>query len=197
MGTDKAWLELDGRPLLEVVVAALRPCCAVIVIAARPGQQLPVFADDAVERVDDPVDGCGPLVGVVAGLERLAARGVDRAYIGSCDAAAVSAAHVEFMLAQLGAQLQANPRVRAVAPRGDDGQLHPLASAVVVDAMLAHAAAELARGQLRLRSVFEGPELGSIAVASLPDPNVLLPCNTPAQWQAIERLAARYNPDHA
>jgi molybdopterin-guanine dinucleotide biosynthesis protein A len=190
MGTDKAWLELDGRPLLELVVAVLRRRCGVIVIAARPGQQLPTFADGAVERVDDPVQDRGPLVGVVAGLERLAARGVERAYIGSCDAAAVSAAHVEFMLAQLGAQLQADPSVRAVAPRDDDGCVHPLASAVVVDAMLAHAAAELARGQLRLRSVFEGPQLRSIAVAALPDPNVLLPCNTPAQWQAIKRLTA-------
>ena len=191
MGSDKAWLDFDGRPLLEIVVATLARCCAPIVIAARPGQSLPALADQVTERVDDPVPDGGPLVGIVAGLERLAARGVQRAYLGSCDAAAVSARHVTFMLERLNAELQADPGVCGVVPREADGRAHPLASAVVVDAMLAHAKAELARGQLRLQRVVGGPRLCSIAVTALPDPSVLLPCNTPAQWQAIKHLADR------
>lgn len=190
MGSDKAWLDFDGRPLLEIVVSVLARCCEPIVLAARPGQQLPELADYPFERVDDPVPDGGPLVGVVAGLERLSARGVARAYLGSCDAAAVSARHVRFMLAQLEIELRTNLGVCAVVPRELDGRVHPLASAVVVDAMLAHAKAELARGQRRLQRVFVGARLGSIAVAALPDPSVLLPCNTPAQWQAIKRIAA-------
>ncbi|PRQ07164.1 molybdenum cofactor guanylyltransferase [Enhygromyxa salina] len=187
MGTDKAWLELDGRPLLEHVVSVLAGCCGVIVIAARPGQQLPPLAGHPVERVDDPVPDGGPLVGVVAGLERLAAHGVARAYLGSCDAAAVSARHVEFMLAQLRAAQQLDPGVCAVVPREPDGRVHPLAAAVAVDAMHAHAQTELARGQLRLQRVFGAAQLQVIEVAALPDPDALLPCNTPAQWRALAR----------
>ena len=125
----------------------------------------------------------------MAGKNPIAARGLQRAYLGSCDAAAVSARHVGFMLERLNAELQADPGVCGVVPREADGRVHPLASAVAVDAMLAHAKAELARGQLRLQRVFDGPRLCSIAVTALPDPSVLLPCNTPAQWQAIKRLA--------
>jgi molybdopterin-guanine dinucleotide biosynthesis protein A len=193
MGSDKAWLDLDGRPLLEVVVSTLARCCAPIVIAARQGQRLPALDGFAVERVDDPVADGGPLVGVVAGLERLAARGIERAYLGSCDAASVSVRHVEFMLAQLGAALQIDPDVRAVVPCDPDGRVHPLASAVAVPAMLAHAKAELARGQLRLQRVFGGGQLRTVAAAALPDPRVLLPCNTPAQWRALSRLATETN----
>jgi molybdopterin-guanine dinucleotide biosynthesis protein A len=119
----------------------------------------------------------------------LAARGVERAYLGSCDAAAVSARHVRFMLAQLGAARDQDPGVCAVVPRELDGRVHPLAAAVAVEATLAHAKAELERGQHRLQRVFDGAHVRAIAVAALPDPNVLLPCNTPAQWQAIRRLA--------
>ncbi|KIG12894.1 hypothetical protein DB30_00915 [Enhygromyxa salina] len=190
MGTDKAWLEFHGRPLLEQVVCVLGGCCDLIVVAARPGQQLPSLVGYPVERVDDSVQNGGPLVGVVAGLERLAARGVELAYLGSCDAAALSARHVAFMFAQLQAAQRRDPQVYAAAPREPDGRLHPLAAAVAVGQMLGHAKAELARGQLRLQRVFHAAQVEWVDAAALPDPNALLPCNTPAQWQALERLAA-------
>jgi molybdopterin-guanine dinucleotide biosynthesis protein A len=186
MGRDKAWLELGGRALLVHVVSIVAERCRPIIVAARAGQELPPLEHRAVERVDDARDDGGPLVGIVAGLERLSERGIERAYVGSCDAAAITTAHVDFMLAEL----RRAPTMVALVPCDVDGRAHPLASAVVVDAMLTRAKSQLSRQDLRLQALFQGPQVGRIPAAKLPDPDVLAPCNTPEQWAAL-RLAAR------
>jgi molybdopterin-guanine dinucleotide biosynthesis protein A len=185
MGRDKAWLEFGGRPLLVHVVAIVAECCRPIVVAARVGQALPPLEHRAVERIDDALDDGGPLVGIIAGLTRLSERGVERAYIGSCDAAGITTAHVRFMLSAL----RSAPTMVAWVPCDVDGRAHPLASAVIVDAMLARATAQLSRQDLRLQALFQGPQIGRIPAAQLPDPHVLAPCNTPEQLEAL-RLEA-------
>lgn len=187
MGQDKAWLDLDGRTLLEHVVEIVAARCRPIVVCARPGQVLPSLAIEH-ERVDDPLPGQGPLVGIVAGLARLAARGAARAYLGSCDAAALSEAHVAFMLERLAC---APESTIAAVPIDADGRTHPLAAAVVVAPLLERAAAQLRGDQLRLQALLRGPGIVQVDVRELPDPDVLHPCNTPAQWQA---LRARIKP---
>lgn len=186
MGRDKAWVEFGGRALLVHVVAIVAECCRPIVIAARAGQALPPIEHRAVERIDDAIDDGGPLVGIVAGLTRLSERGAERVYIGSCDAAGITTAHVRFMLDAL----RSAPAMVAWVPCDADGRAHPLASAVVVDAMLTRAKAQLSRQDLRLQALFRGPQIGRIAAAQLPDPNVLAPCNTPEQLAAL-RLEVR------
>ena len=181
MGRDKAWLDLGGRPLLVHVVAIVAERCRPIVVAARPGQDLPRIDHAAVERIDDEIAEAGPLVGIVGALAQLANRGIERAYIGSCDAAAITTAHVSFMLHAL----RDEPAKVAMVPCDLDGRAHPLASAVVVDAMLARAKSQLSRQDLRLQELFQGPQIGRIAAHDLPDPNVLAPCNTPEQWRAL------------
>jgi molybdenum cofactor guanylyltransferase len=180
MGRDKAWLELDGRPLLAWVIEVLARRCEPIVISARPGQALPEIAGLRV-RVDDPVADAGPLVGILAACELLEARGVSRAYLSSCDAAALSDDHVGFMLDRLG------PGVIAAVPIELDGRRHPLASAIDVAGIRARAAAMLAVGELRLQALMSGPDVLDVAVAELPDPAVLAPCNTPQEWAALSR----------
>jgi molybdopterin-guanine dinucleotide biosynthesis protein A len=188
MGRDKAWLDLDGRPLLVHVVSIVAERCRPIVIAARPGQELPRIDHSSVERVDDEIADGGPLVGLVGALARLAERGVERAYIGSCDAAAITTAHVAFMLDAL----RGDPTKVAMVPCDHDGLAHPLASAVVVDAMLARAKSQLSRQELRLQELFQYPQVGRVAAARLPDEGVLAPCNTPEQWRALTlRLGSR------
>jgi molybdenum cofactor guanylyltransferase len=186
MGCDKAWLEFEGRALLVHVVAIVAERCRPIVVAARAGQQLPPLEHPAVERVDDQLIDGGPLAGIVAGLSRLSEHGVERAYIGSCDAAAITTAHVAFMLDAL----REAPSKVALVPCDRDGRAHPLASAVVVDAMLTRAKSQLSRQDLRLQALFQGPQVLRIASARLPDPEVLAPCNTPEQWEAL-RLRVR------
>jgi molybdopterin-guanine dinucleotide biosynthesis protein A len=186
MGRDKAWLEFGGRALLVHVVSIVAERCRPIVVAARAGQMLPPLEHRAVERIDDAISDGGPLVGIVGGLTILSERGIERAYIGSCDAAAITTAHVAFMLQAL----RAAPSMVALVPCDVDGRAHPLASAVVVDAMLTRAKAQLSRQDLRLQALFRGPQIGRIPAARLPDPGVLAPCNTPEQLEAL-RLEVR------
>lgn len=176
MGRDKAWLEIEGRPLLAWVIEILARRCGPIVISARPGQSLPDIA--GVERVDDPVADAGPLVGVHAACERLEARGVNRAYLSSCDAAALSESHVEFMLGRL------RPPAIAAVPIDLESRRHPLASAIEVAAIRARCWAQLEAGDHRLQSLLSGPEVIAVPIAELPDPAVLAPCNTPEEWAA-------------
>lgn len=187
MGRDKAWLELDGRPLLVHVVEILASRCRPIVVAAAPGQRLPSV--QGIVRVDDPEPGAGPLVGVVAGLAALAEAGVDRAYLGSSDAIGISVEHVAFMLDRL-----ARPGLDAIVPRSSDGQLHPLAAALAVAPMLARARAQLEAGRPRLIELVTGPQIELVDADALPDPRVLAPCNTPQEWAAL-RGGARPTPE--
>lgn len=71
-GVDKGLLEIGGRPILAHVVERLRPQCAGLMLNANldPGRfeafGLPVVADD--------IEGfAGPLAGVLAGLDYVAA----------------------------------------------------------------------------------------------------------------------------
>jgi molybdopterin-guanine dinucleotide biosynthesis protein A len=186
MGRDKAWLEFGGRPLLVHVIAIVAERCRPIIVAARAGQPLPPLEHRAVERIDDAIEDGGPLVGIVAGLTSLSERGVERAYIGSCDAAGITTAHVSFMLDAL----RSAPTMVALVPCDVDGRAHPLASAVVIDAMLTRAKAQLSRQDLRLQALFRGPQIGRMSARLLPDPDVLAPCNTPEELEAL-RLRAR------
>ena len=62
MGRDKALLEFDGRPLVEIAVAKMAAVCGRVWISGPAG--LGAYG----EVIADEVAGCGPLAGVCAGL---------------------------------------------------------------------------------------------------------------------------------
>jgi molybdopterin-guanine dinucleotide biosynthesis protein A len=72
MGCDKALLEIDGVPLWrrqrDVLVEA---GAAEIFLSARPDQAWVQRAEGFAAALPDPFPGGGPLVGVVAALERM------------------------------------------------------------------------------------------------------------------------------
>lgn len=64
-GSDKAWAELDGRPLLQWVANALATVCREVIVVRARGQRLPAVALDVPARlVTDEVEGQGPLAGL-------------------------------------------------------------------------------------------------------------------------------------
>jgi len=77
MGRDKAFVELDGRPMIAHVVAALAPQCGALAVNARLGESrfralgLPIVPDGDFA-------GQGPLAGILSALDWAAARGADR-----------------------------------------------------------------------------------------------------------------------
>lgn len=69
MGTDKAFLAFDGRPLIEHILAVFRGLFPrVIVVTNSPAR----YAGYAVDAVTDVGDRRGPLTGLYSGLQRSA-----------------------------------------------------------------------------------------------------------------------------
>jgi len=66
MGRDKAFLELDGRPLIAIVVERMASVCAEVLIVAGDAQP---YAGLGVPVVEDRFRDVGALGGLHAGLE--------------------------------------------------------------------------------------------------------------------------------
>jgi molybdopterin-guanine dinucleotide biosynthesis protein A len=83
MGTEKALLRVDGRPLVSLVAARLSEACHPVLVApGTPGRLGPL----AYHQIADAVAGAGPLGGLVAALEAsphplLAAVAVDMPFV--------------------------------------------------------------------------------------------------------------------
>ncbi len=65
MGRDKGFLELGGRTLIEIGLEKLRVACREVSLVGNN----PELARFGVPLVPDAIAGCGPLGGIVAGLE--------------------------------------------------------------------------------------------------------------------------------
>jgi molybdenum cofactor guanylyltransferase len=119
-GADKASQMLGGKPLIAHVLAALKPQCGVIVINAN-GDAARFAALDVPVAPDDVPGFAGPLAGILAGLDYLAARRPDLLY-------AVSAAtDTPFLPDDLVAKLQA-AQIAAkaeIAVARSDNIVHP------------------------------------------------------------------------
>lgn len=193
MGRPKAWLDLDGTPLLRHVVDVGLNVCPLVVVSATSGQTLPELPGEVI-RVDDPDDRPheGPLSGALTGLEALARTKVELAYVGSCDAPFVTASHIEFMLEALSRDAAHAAVVPETGPL-DDGTriLHALSGAVRVQVARATASALLQSGRRAMKDLYGGLAARRVALAQLPDPRAIINCNTPEEWErAIAELAA-------
>ena len=84
MGTPKAALEWHGSTLLRRTAEILaRVADGPVVVVRAPGQALPALPP-AVEVVDDPREGLGPVQGLAAGLAAVAGR-AEIAFVCSTD----------------------------------------------------------------------------------------------------------------
>jgi len=79
MGRNKAFLELDGRPLIEIVIERIAQVCAEVLIVAGDAQP---YTGLGVPAVEDRFRGVGVLGGLHAGLE---AASHDLALAVACD----------------------------------------------------------------------------------------------------------------
>jgi len=82
MGRDKATTVLDGKTLVERVVAAVSPRCAPVFVVAAPGQALPELP---AQILRDEVRGDGPLVATGRGLRAAAEAGLEYAFVSAVD----------------------------------------------------------------------------------------------------------------
>jgi len=65
MGTEKALLQIGGKPIIEIISTALKSITGeIIIVSNNPGH----YADYGDRVVADIIPGCGPLGGIHAGL---------------------------------------------------------------------------------------------------------------------------------
>ena len=184
MGTPKAALEWHGSTLLRRVTGILaRGVDGPVLVVRAPDQPLPSLAA-AVEVLDDPAEGNGPLQGIAVALAALADR-VGSAFVCSTDLPLLHPAFVRRVTRDSDAADVVLPVV--------GGHRQPLAACYRTG--LADAAARLvAADRLRPAHLFEGARVVQLEEAELladpalrrADPGLdsVAGVNTPADYRA-------------
>lgn len=190
MGTDKAWLEIEGRPLIEHVLAAAQPVVAGLAIVinaanSHSNRYEKLAAQWGARLLHDLHDHCGPLGGIHTALTNCASH--EAALILGCDLPFLTAD-----LLTLLCQRQQAGRQSITVPLDSSGHPQPLV-ATYTQACLAPVTQMLAAGQLRLDRLYERVATAHIPFAELAAlPNAahfFLNINTPEEYQAA--LACR------
>jgi molybdopterin-guanine dinucleotide biosynthesis protein A len=175
MGRDKASLPFGPETLLQRVVRIVASATGDVVVAARPGQDLPPLPKD-VRVVRDDVPDSGPLAGLVPGLR---ASRADIVFATGCDAPLLVPAVIGVLFDRLGTHEAAAAFV--------DGHAHPLCA---VYRRRAADEAERLLAARRLRATDLLDALGAVRVteaelrAADPDLASFAPCNTPEAYAA-------------
>jgi molybdopterin-guanine dinucleotide biosynthesis protein A len=184
MGRDKAWLDLDGLPMIEHVIAALRPVAkSVSVIANDPAYHrlnLPVIADMNA--------GIGPLEAIRVAL---AASESPWTLLVGCDLPFVTPELLAYLLSR-------TQGVQAVVPLDPDGRLEPVCAAYSTLALPA-VSDLIAAGERKIARLFDRipayfvpfSEMRDLTGAGLFFENI----NSPEDYEsAVTRLSTPPNP---
>ncbi len=156
MGCDKAWLEVEGKPLIARVLAAARPVAdrlVIVINGSSPNlQAYRALAQhwDAELRADIHTghgSGLGPLAGIEASL--LGCRDDEAAMILACDLPYVSS---EFLGVLRRRHEEEQPSI--TVPVDQNGRLQPLA-AIYSRSCLRTVEEQLAGGRLRVDLLFD------------------------------------------
>lgn len=162
MGTDKAFVEVDGQPLVVRVAGALTAAGARPVVTI--GGDHARLAALGLDARPDREPGQGPLGGIVTALEALEAEIV---FVAACDLIALTSAAVGEVLDAM------TPDADAVLPRSD--RLEPL-SAAYRRRCLPHLRAELEAGERAPHRAIEGL---AVVQVRLTDANALRDADSP------------------
>ena len=130
MGQDKAALEWDGRPMLNVIADSIGTRCDPVLVAAPASSQAyaELGAESPLRWITDEQVGTGPLGGIVAALTAAKEAGAAAAFVCATDMPLVDADLVDELLRAL----TSSPDV-VIAHEG--GRDHPLAGIYRVRAL--------------------------------------------------------------
>jgi molybdopterin-guanine dinucleotide biosynthesis protein A len=140
MGTDKAFLKIDGRPLIEHILAVFSTLFArTIVVTNTPDR----YRNYGVEVTSDALDIRGPLTGIYSGLLR---SGDEYNFVAACDMPFLNPRFIAYM-----GELTAG--YDAVVPMFD-GFLEPL-HAIYRRGLLPVMETQVRRQDRRIRGMFD------------------------------------------
>jgi molybdenum cofactor guanylyltransferase len=179
-GRPKALLELGGRPIIERVVAAVRPSVSELLIVTNTPE---LYAGLGLRMVPDVYPDHGSLGGIFSGLDAASGEG---ALTVACDMPFLDPGCVRHLVERAGEGDVVIPRV------GD--QLETLC-AVYAKACLPHIERRLRAGRLKIVGFFESVRVVEVAEAELAaygNPNVLfMNVNTPEELDRARAIEAR------
>ena len=180
MGTDKAWLEIDGRPMIEHVIAALVPLTNRLAIIANHTEYerlgYPVYRDTNV--------GIGPIEALRTALSNAP---TPRVILVACDLPLVTTELFRFLL-------EASEEHYATVPVGPDGKLEPLCAVYHREALSA-VNDLIEEGQRKIGLVFDRVPTRVIAfdeLAHLSESDLFFEnINSPEDYSKIRSLNPR------
>jgi molybdopterin-guanine dinucleotide biosynthesis protein A len=195
-GRNKAFLELDGRPLIEIVIERMQSVCGeVVIVAGDPGP----YAGLGVPVIEDRFRGVGVLGGMHAGLE---AASHELALVVGCDmpflnpgllrAFAAWATGFDVVVLRHEPALPLFPPLhRGDAPQGQGGLfVEPLHAAYRRTCLPAIEAA-IDGGERRIISFFPHVDVRYVTQAEVasydPDLCSFHNVNTPEEWARVKK----------
>ncbi len=174
MGTNKAFLEVDGERLIDRTVRIYREIFDEIILVTNEPQ---LYLDQDVTIVTDLEKGKGPLMGIYTGLFWATS---DPVFLAACDMPYLQVPFIRYLLAQSG-------DADIVVPETADG-LQPL-HAVYSRRCLAPIKARLDRERLKVTGFYKGLKVRTISEHAIrcfdPHGRMFLNLNTPAEYVKI------------
>ena len=172
MGADKSMLEIEGRPMIEVVCEQLANHFGQILISANDTDR---FAFLGYDVVADKVPGQGPLMGIASALH---ASANDLNLVVACDIPHIESAFIKKMLAEAG-----NSEVDIVMPVSGQDKYEPL-FAVYRKSAIEAMDKVLSSGGRKIADVFA---LCRVKYIALDDAEWLTNINTMAEYEEFRR----------
>ena len=177
-GSNKAFLEIDGRPFLDRILATLSGCFDECLLVTREPADFS-HLDAAV--VSDIFDLRSPLTGIHAGLLNMAA---DYAFCTSCDTPFLSRETIDILVGEI------SPEIDAVVP-ASGSHYQPLC-AIYSKKCLPPIEDQLARRDAKVDRLFEKIRLKTVGYDRFktadPALKAFFNVNTPADLQTAKAM---------
>jgi molybdopterin-guanine dinucleotide biosynthesis protein A len=148
MRREKPLLPVDGHPLIETIIAQLRPRFRTILISAGSRE---AFAFLGLPVVVDAAPGQGPLLAILSALR---ASPCPTNFVIACDIPVIHIPFLERILALA-------PRCEIVVPRYRDGKFEPLFAAYARSVIPA-IEKQVSGGDRRISSLFQACRTGFV-----------------------------------
>lgn len=108
MGTDKAFLTISGKPIIEHILAVLRGICRRVIIVTNSPER---YASYGAMIIPDAVDLRGPLTGIYSGIAR---SDEEYNFVVACDMPFLNSGLISYMGEQARGHDVALPRIGAL-----------------------------------------------------------------------------------
>lgn len=150
MGRDKAWLDVEGEPLISRVLAQLAPHVSTLYLSVGADADAR-YASLGPEALIDALPEAGPLAGLASTLTALNGR-QERALVVSCDTPELPASLIDRLIESC--DDEEDEEIEAAAAEDHDQRLQPLVGCYRI-AVAPKLMAAVGAGERRMRAVEE------------------------------------------